>query len=96
MSAGPSLYAFRQSRVAQSFQQRRECYDQYWTARRDLEAALSVRAGDIRSGSATTTTTRFARVSELNRRCRQVDAACAEALVAFSHEVIARARAAPR
>ena len=93
MSAEPSLYVLRQARVAQSFQERRECYDQFWMARRDLEVALSVKAGDMRSGGPTTTT-RFARVSELKRRCRQVDAACADALVVFSHEVIARARAA--
>jgi len=89
-----NTYSLAQADLEECFQQRRYCYDEYRSARRDLEAALSTRARDA-AGPASRAP-RFAEVSELMRLCRQVDTACIEALGAFAHEVIARARSACR
>jgi len=85
-----SAYSMRLAQVEDCFEQRRHCHAEYGTARRELEASLSIKGRT--AGEAIWPATSFAKVSELKRRCRQVDSACVEALIAFAHEVIARAR----
>ena len=90
-----ATYLLAQADLQECFRQRRYCYDEYRSARRDLELALSTKGGGD-AGGLPRPAPRFAEVSELMRLCRQVDTACVEALGAFAREVIARARSGCR